>query len=110
MLIFHFNIISQRRLKAIVKAAGFDLINDQIVGADGTTGGGDPATTPAKKGRAKKSPAKKVANSESPVNKRKLSSSIVDSASEEDEKQVKEETSEDAKAEQNGEGGSSGEN
>ncbi|OCT48729.1 hypothetical protein CLCR_05237 [Cladophialophora carrionii] len=54
---------AQRRLKAIVKAAGFDLVNDQIVGPDCSTGDGTGiAASPPKK---RKPRAKKAAGEES---------------------------------------------
>ncbi|KAJ9615335.1 hypothetical protein H2200_001410 [Cladophialophora chaetospira] len=105
---------AQRQYRSIIKGAGFDLVNDQIVGPDGTTGGGERVASPAKKPRAKKSPAKKATNDETPTKKRKLSESVVDSASDEDDdKQVKEDEAEagdDVKIEEDGEGGTSGEN
>ena len=110
----YLHIISQRRLKSIVKAAGFDLVNGQIVGPDGSIGGGDAVVTPAKKARAKRSPAKKAANGETPAKKRKLSDSVVDSASDEEgDKQVKEEEAQvgsETEVEHNGENSTSGEN
>jgi hypothetical protein len=61
-----------------VKAAGFDLVNDQIVGADGSTGDvmGIAASSPVKK---RKSPAKKAADRE-PKKKPKVSEPTVDSS------------------------------
>ncbi len=107
-LLTYRNTLSQRRFRSAIQKFGWDLVNDQIVSPDGCTGGEEgTAATPVKKGRGKKSPAKKVANDESPVKKRKLSDSVVDSASEEDVKQEDEAKvnggSEGAEAKANGE-------
>jgi hypothetical protein len=77
-----------------VKAAGFDLVNDQIVGADGSTGEvmGIAASSPVKK---RKSPAKKAADRE-PKKKPKVSEPTVDSVKKEDESKVKGESDEEA--------------
>ena len=84
---------SQKRFRAIVKAAGYDLVNDQIVGADGSTGASKTqAATPAKKPRARKAtsetPKKKAATKksadDSPSKKRKLSEATTQSDDEED--------------------------
>jgi hypothetical protein len=80
---------SQKRFRSIVKSAGFDLVDGQVVGADsGRPAPATPAATP-KKGRAKKAvdatpkktPAKKAADGP-PSKKQKLSHTAEDSASE----------------------------
>ena len=74
---------SQKKFRAIVKAAGFDLVNGQITGADGSRGASlDVLTPPPKRGRAKKadgeaskkSPLRKE-TTESSAKKRKLAQS-----------------------------------
>ena len=94
---------SQRRFCSLIQKYGWDLVNDQIVGPDGSTcgDGGTPATNapPARKARAKRTPVKKAAAGETPVKKRKLSESIVDSASENEVKQEDQAKDEGEKAE-----------
>ena len=89
---------SQKRFRAIVKGAGFDLVDGKVVNADGTGPAPVAAAATPKKGRGKKAdgetpkktPAKKAANGTA-SKKRKLSPLVEDAASGEDEAAVKDE-------------------
>lgn len=90
---------SQKKFKAIVEAAGFKLVDCQIIGADGSAGSkGTEATpvTPSKKAVAtpRKTPAKKAATPKAKASGGRGKKRKVDEVNEEDqsvkgEKQVK---------------------
>ncbi|ETI26394.1 hypothetical protein G647_03171 [Cladophialophora carrionii CBS 160.54] len=80
---------AQKRFRAIVKGAGFDLVDGQVVSADGSGPAPTAPAATAKKGRAKKADGaapKKTAAKKAPngtaSKKRKLDTPAVDSASE----------------------------
>ncbi len=87
ILTYRYHSSSQKKFRAIVKSAGFDLVEGKVVGADGSGPTPvDPAVTP-KRGRGKKADgetpkrgsAKKATNG-TPSKKRKLSPPVEDAA------------------------------